>query len=427
VDEAEGDGMAEVTGSGGSALAGIRVLDIGGSVATGYCGKLFADHGATVIDVEPPGGFATRRLPPHLPGAAPAEASALHRWLSAGKRSVQADLTTVPGRAALRRLAQGAQVLLHDYQHDELDALGASLPALTAIAPDLVLSAITWFGQDGPYANHAGSDGIVQSLAGMVRGIGLPGEPPLLPTGYQAQVIGGLSAFIGTLAQVIARELGNASGTEQLDTSILEANLCFTEVAGVSGHVLARDGLDVPGPRLGVNRFPPTYPLGVFPCRDGWIGITVLTPSQWHAFCDLLGFPELAHVPAYQTALGRMAASAELEAVYVPRLLEWSANELFNVAQARRIPLALVPTMEELFGVDQYAARGAFAPILHADAATLQGPVTPFRLYATPARSGPAPVLGEHNEMELGAHNELELGEHNEEELGADDATGGAR
>ena len=303
-------------------------------------------------------------------------------------------------------------MLLHDRMDDALAGLGADATALTTAAPDIVVSAITWFGQDGPYARHAGSDGVVQSLAGMVRGIGLPGEAPLLPTGYQAQVIGGLAAFIGTLAQVIARELGNAAGPARLDTSILEANLCFTEVAGVSGHVLARDGLDVPGPRLGVNRFPPTYPLGVFPCRDGWIGITVLTPPQWHAFCELLGFPELARVPEYQTALGRMAASAALEAVYVPRLLEWSANELFNVAQARRIPLALVPTMEELFGVDQYAARGAFAPILHADGAPLQGPVTPFRLYATPACGGPAPVLGEHTKRELGEHTKRELGEH---------------
>ncbi len=385
-----------------SALAGIRVLDIGGTVSTAYCGKLFADHGATVIDVEPPGGFATRRLPPLLPGAAAMEASALHRWLSAGKRSVQANLTTVSGRTALLQLARDAQVLLTDQHDDALATHGLDLQALAAVAPEVVLSSITWFGQHGPYARYAGSDGVVQSLAGMVRGIGMPGEAPLLPTGSQAQVIGGVSAFIGTMAQVIARELGNATGAVRLDTSILEANLCFTEVAGVSGHILARDGLDNAGPRLGVNRFPPTYPLGVFPCRDGWIGITVLTPSQWHAFCDLLGFPELSHVPAYQTALGRMAASAALEAIYVPRLLEWSANELFNVAQGRRIPLALVPTMEELFGVDQYAARGAFAPIRHADAAALQGPVTPFRLYATPARSGPAPVLGEANGSLLG-------------------------
>ena len=72
-----------------SALAGIKVLDVAGTIASGYCGKLFADHGATVIDVEPPeSGFATRLAPPFLADAQPPENSALHAYLSANKASV---------------------------------------------------------------------------------------------------------------------------------------------------------------------------------------------------------------------------------------------------------------------------------------------------------------------------------------------------
>jgi crotonobetainyl-CoA:carnitine CoA-transferase CaiB-like acyl-CoA transferase len=368
----------------GGALRGIRVVDIGGSVATGYCGKLFADHGARVVDVEPPGGAATRQLAPFVPGAEAVEASALHRWLSTNKSSVVLDIDDPSDRAALNQLCTDADVVL------TADARRAA--AIETDSPQLVRVSITWFGLDGPYAERAGSDAVIQSLAGMVRGIGSPDAPPLLPTGYQAQVIGGLTAFIGALAQVLGREMGNAAGPVTLDTSIFEANLCFTEVGGVAGW-----NTDLVGKRLGVNRFPPTYPLGVFPCRDGWIGVTVLTPSQWHAFCALLGIDDVAHVPAYQTALGRLEAAATLEPLFTPRLREFGALDLFHRAQRARIPLALVPTMEQLFGIDQFVERGAFAPIQHADGARLDGPVVPFRLYATPAAAnGRTPRLGEH-------------------------------
>ncbi len=230
------------------ALDGIRVLDIGGTVATGYLGKLFADHGATVIDVEPVEGFETRRLQPYVPDAEPGEQSAMHRWLSTNKKS-----TTLP----VDRLIDAADVLVTSQPAQELEAMGITTSALARRAPNLVWSSVTWFGLDGPYSRFAGSDAVVHSLAGMVRGIGRPDRPPMLPTGYQAQVIGGLTAFIGTMAQVLARELGNADGLIRLDTSILEANLCFTEVGAVAGY-----GQHFVGKRLGVNRFPPTYPLG---------------------------------------------------------------------------------------------------------------------------------------------------------------------
>jgi crotonobetainyl-CoA:carnitine CoA-transferase CaiB-like acyl-CoA transferase len=375
----------------GGALQGIRVVDVAGTVATGYCGKLFADHGAQVIDVEPPQGATTRRLAPFVATATPPESSALHRWLSTNKSSVVLDLVDRADRAALAQLCAMTDVLLTgDAQREapiEID--GAHL----------LQASITWFGLNGPYAGCAGSDAVIQSLAGLVRGIGRPDAPPLLPSGYQAQVIGGLTAFIGTLAHVLARELGNAAGPVRLDTSIFEANLCFSEVGGVAGW-----NTDVVGQRLGVNRFPPTYPLGVFACRDGWIGVTVLTPSQWHDFCALLDIDEVAHVPAYQTALGRLESAATLEPLFAPRLREFAVLDLFHRAQRARIPLAPVPTMEQLFGIEQYVERGAFAPILHADGARLDGPVVPFRLYATPAAAnGRTPRLGEDTAEVLGA------------------------
>ena len=368
-----------------AALTGIKVLDVAGSIASGYCGKLFADHGATVVNVEPPaGGFETRREPPFLAAAEPPEDSALHAYLSTNKESVALDVDAEP--AALRALAADAAVVLDDGRFD--------VDAFAAVAPDVVVSTITWFGRSGPYAEFQGTPGVCWALAGLVRNVGAEEGPPLVAAGCGAEVVGGLAAYIGTLGQVMAREIGNASGPVRLDTSIFEANLCFTEPGAVGGYRSGRRGR-----RLGVNRFAPTYPLGVYACADGWLGVTALTPSQWKSFCALLGMEEHADTPQYQTAIGRLYDYDVLEPVIKRQVRHRSAADLVRRGQALRIPLAPVPTMEELFTTDQYVARNAFAPIGAGDA-TFQAPATPFRLFETPASvGGRSPSLGEHQEL----------------------------
>ncbi len=386
--------MLETSRDSAHALDGLKVLDIGGSVATGYCGKLFADHGAQVIDIEPPAGAATRSLPPYSDRAEPPENSALHTYLSANKHSIALDISRPKGKQIFLTLAREADVILDSAAPDERIV---NPEELAASSPNLVLSAVSWFGQTGPYANFAGGDGVCHALIGMLRGIGPASGPPVMPTGYHAQIVGGLTAYIGTLGQVLAREMGNATGPCVLDTSIFEANLCFTDVGGVAAF-----NTGMVAPRMGVNRYPPTYPLGIYPCKDGWIGVTALTPSQWKAFCTLLDMEEFAEIAEYQTALGRLADAARLEPIIEQRVATRSAEDLFHRGQSARIPLALVPTMEQLVTVDQYVERGAFAEVSHPDQGSMTAPVTPFRLYRTPAKAGgSAPCLGAHSREHL--------------------------
>ena len=366
------------------ALAGIKVLDVAGSIASGYCGKLFADHGADVVNVEPPRtGFETRREPPFLPRAQAPENSALHAYLSTNKASVALDVDQEPER--LQALAANAAVIL--------DAGAFAPETFAAAAPNVVVSTITWFGRDGPYADFQGDNGVCWALAGMVRNVGPAEGPPILAAGCGAEIVGGLTAYIGTLGQVIAREIGNADGPVRLDTSIFEANLCFTEVGGVGGYRSGRRGQ-----RLGVNRFAPTYPLGVYACADGWLGVTALTPSQWTNFCALLEMEEHAATPQYQTAIGRLQDYDVLEPVIKRQVKDRSAAELVRRGQDLRIPLAPVPTMAELFTTDQYVARRAFATVENGDGYAFEAPTTPFRLFETPAlHGGQAARLGAAN------------------------------
>ena len=116
--------------------------------------------------------------------------------------------------------------------------------------------------------------------------------------------------------------------------------------------------------------------------------MTVLTPSQWDAFCELLGFDDLAAVERYQQSLERLQDADKLDARIQSRVVRESAADLARRGQALRVPLTIVPTMDQLFDVDQFVERGAFADVTHPDFGTLRLPASPFRLHAMPATVG---------------------------------------
>ena len=387
-------------------LDDLLVLDLSGSVATAYCGHLFAALGARVVDLEPPGvGHPTRRLPPLAPGVAavsPLEASAFHAWIAAGKESLELDVGAPEGRARLLDLCRGADVLLEAFRPGELGALGLTPEVLDAANPGLVVVSISWFGQTGPLAQAPGSDPIVSSYAGVVRGFGPVEGPPLLPAGHGPQVVAGASAFIGALGHLLwrrrRRTLGEAEVGERvagcrLDLSVLEASLALSD-AGTLGVF---NSCAVP-PRLGWNRFWPTYPAGIYRAREGWIGVTAVLGSQWVTLCEMLDLPQLAAEPRYQITIERMADADRLDRELAPALARRTATEWFHEGQAKRVPMALVPDAEELLACEQFVERGAFVRYeLPGHVVGFRAPGLPFRLSATPAAAGGGPPrLGEH-------------------------------
>ena len=75
---------------------------------------------------------------------------------------------------------------------------------------------------DGPFADFETTDAHIFAMNGMLRGIGKIEGPPYIPPGYQAQIIGGATAYIGALGHILGRELGNLEPSH-LETSIFEA------------------------------------------------------------------------------------------------------------------------------------------------------------------------------------------------------------
>ncbi|MDE0727344.1 MAG: CoA transferase [Alphaproteobacteria bacterium] len=403
------------------ALAGIKVVEFGNGVAVGYCGALLAVCGAEVIKVEAPGrGDTVRHLPPFGEGVAAPEASGMHAFLCAGKASITIDLGQEQGQELARRLAVGADVVLEALGPGAADSARIGYDSLHAAAPKLIMAALSWFGNDGPRRDWAGSDAIAQALAGFIYPIGQKDGPPIIPGGYGAQITGGLTAFIAVMAALI----GGQSGADSdecgvlIDQSILEAQTTYTETAGVR---TAYDG--VRSVRKGLNKFTPTYPQTIYPAGDGWIGVTTLTPAQWFACCDLIGAPELFDDPRFSTSAARNANADELDTYLVPLFAKRPALEWFHEGQAKRVPLAPVPTMADLAELDHFQAREVLARYEHPDLGSFSAAAIPWKLASTPLRKGgAAPRLGQDTRDVLRA--ELGLGDHELSALAAVGAIG---
>src|SRR5690348_8316823 len=155
--------MSSWPGPSAGALAGYRVLDLAGPLGV-YCTKLLADLGADVVRVEPPSGDPMRALPPHYRAPSGETVSLYYLHMNTSKRAVSLDLTRDAGRALFLRLVEQADVLVDTWQPRARAALGLDDATLRAQNPGLVHTAITPFGQDGPYADYAASDLVGQAM-----------------------------------------------------------------------------------------------------------------------------------------------------------------------------------------------------------------------------------------------------------------------
>ena len=207
-------------GDGVAALAGVRVAEFGTGRAAAYCGKLFADFGAHVVKVEPPGGDPGRAMPPLVDVGDGRSESAVFAWLNTNKQS----LTAEPDDAVrLTEIAASVDVLI-DARPDAWDDAGpAGHAALRAASPNLIITHLSAFGVSGPYKDFAATDSVVRALAGLVRGNG-PAEAPIFLSEHQAYLPPALSAFSAAVASLI----GGGPG-RRFEVSAHDANTLINE------------------------------------------------------------------------------------------------------------------------------------------------------------------------------------------------------
>jgi crotonobetainyl-CoA:carnitine CoA-transferase CaiB-like acyl-CoA transferase len=375
------------------ALSGITVLELGELVSAPYCGKLFADYGADVVKVEPPGGDPARTWGP-FPGDQPhPEKSGLFFFLNTNKRGITLDLTTPRGRDLARTLAAKVDVVIENHQPGTLATFGLDYASLAATNPALVMISITPFGQTGPYSDWLGTDLNAFHLSGASsRYCGRPGESPLEHGTFAADFYGAVTAATWGLGAVYGR--GRVGRGQHVDVSCAEA-IAATFVGGQNIGGCAQDGRFER--RTGVG-MPLGAPATILPCKDGHVWMLALEPGQWNGLARVMGNPEWMTVDIFQDMYQR---AQNADAIY-PLLVEWTMEhgkrEIMDRCQAEGVPVTAVFTVAEAAEHPHLAARGYLTELEHPVLGRVRDLGAPFKLPASPGGpTRPAPLLGEHN------------------------------
>ena len=376
-----------------TALDDLRIIELAEGVAGPYCGKLFADLGADVIKVEPPGGDRARRAGPFKNGQPNPEGSGLFLYLNTNKRGVTADLATDEGREAVLGLLAGADVLVTDMHEDDLLAVGLDYADLHERFPALVCTSLTPYGRGGPHGSYRGNAFTVYHSSGLgwetpAQQVRDPAsQPPLAPGNPQADYFTGATGAAATIGALFQRE---SSGRGQLvDISGQEANANHVRLT-ISAVVHTPDL--VPGREKGNFDF-------LVPASDGYVFLTPYNLDHWwERFQQIMGSPEWAASDAFLTAEDRGLNCDAIEPLVHLWSVQHTRAELYQMALDIGIPCFPVYSPAEMMESAQFQARGFLESVEHREAGSFVRPGPAAVFSRTPFdQGGPAPRLGEHN------------------------------
>lgn len=379
------------------ALAGVRVLDL--TQLHGYASKLFADLGADVTLIEPPGGIAARHRAPFLGDRRDDDASLHFHYLSAGKKSIVIDLAAERDRALLRSVLGSADIVIDDRLQSALERDGLSYDVVVRINPDIVWCSITPFGQTGPRSNDAGDDMVAMASGGMAWMTGYSDSGPLVVEGDLAVYSSAQYAAVMSMIAYLGREA--TGGGQFIDVSMQEVVALGTETAP---QFLTLKGVE----RKRIGEDERQAGIGIYPCRDGYVLLYAADSGLGTGWSDVVAWlrehaPEADILSAPDWFDNAFKARADSKAIFRRIFSEFASTrgkqELFEQGQARHIAIAPINDSGEAFNDAHLNACGFFTRIGAIDGTELKGPGAPYHLSATPWSTGPrAPRLGEHTE-----------------------------
>lgn len=366
------------------ALHGVRVLDLTRILAGPYGTLLLADLGAEVLKVERPGaGDDTRRTGPHFI----AGESLYFLSVNRGKRSVALDLQRPEGRAVLRDLAAGCDVVVENFRAGVAETLGCDADTLRAVNPRLIVCGMTAVGRDGPDAREPAFDLTLQARGGVMSLTGHPGAEPArcgVPIGDLA---GGVFAALAVCAALHRR---NTTGEGAfIDLALLDCQVSLLSYFATNWLMAGAEGAPQGSGHAGAA------PYQTFAARDGHLAVAVFTDAFWAPFCAALERPMWLGDKRFETNLARCAHRDDLvhmvaEVIAGETRAHWMAR-----FRAHGVPASPVQRVSEVCADPRVIARGMITETAHPVAGAVRSPSHPFRFAGVTDRPGAAaPTLG---------------------------------
>jgi formyl-CoA transferase len=326
-------------------LTDIRLIELGQLIAGPYCGQLMADMGADVIKVEPPGKGDPMREWGR--GDYPLWWSVCAR----NKRCVTANLREQEGQDLVRKLIEGADMVLENFRPGTMERWGMGYEDLVKINPGIIMIRVSGYGQTGPYSKRAGYASVGEAMGGMRYLCGEPDRPPSRAGLSLGDTLAATFACNGALAALHHRE--KTGEGQVVDSAIYEAVLNVMEATipeyAVSNYIRERSGSTLPN----------VAPSNVYKCSDGEFLVAANQDTVFKRLCAAMGRDELVEDERFNTHTARGANMVILDEI----INEWSGtktvDEMEALMQEAGVPAGRIYRAPEMLEDPHFTARDA--------------------------------------------------------------------
>jgi formyl-CoA transferase len=375
-------------------LESLKVVELGQLIAGPFAGKFFSEFGAEVIKIEPPEGDPLRKW------------RRLHHGTSLwwyvqnrNKKSVTANLRTPEGQEVVRRIVQGADVVIENFRPGTLEKWGLGYERLAADNPGLVMLRLSGFGQTGPYRDRAGFGAVAESMGGLRYVTGYPDRPPVRPNLSIGDALASLHGVIGVMMALHHRNVNGGRG-QVVDVALYEAVFNMMEGAlpeyDLYEEVRERSGSNLTG----------IVPSNTYMTRDSQhVVIGANADSIFKRLMKVIGREDLADDPSLADNAGRAKRAEELDAVIGAWTAKYAAADVVKTLNEAQVPNGKIYSVADIARDAQYLARDMIRQIRLKDGTPLRVPGIVPKLSATPGDiEWNGPELGEHTAAVLAAH-----------------------
>ena len=326
-------------------LTDLRVIEMGQLIAGPFCGQLFADMGADVIKVEPPG-----------------KGDPMRTWGREGyplwwkvcarnKRCITANLRESEGQNIIKQLVKEADFVLENFRPGTMEKWGLGYEDLKKINPKIIMIRVSGYGQTGPYSKRPGYASVGEAMGGIRYLMGDPDRKPSRAGISLGDSLAGTFATVGALAALHHRE--KTGEGQVIDTSIYESILTIMESL-VSEHTVEGFTRERSGSIL-----PAIAPSNIYDGTDGMVIIAANQDSVFSRLSDAIGMPDLKDNPRYATHTARGANQTELDDIVQAWAKDKPIAEIENVMIENAVPVGKVYRAKEMLDDPHYAARDA--------------------------------------------------------------------
>ncbi|MEL7299218.1 MAG: CaiB/BaiF CoA-transferase family protein [Pseudomonadota bacterium] len=366
-------------------LEGLKVIELARVLAGPMMGQTLADLGAEVIKVESPQGDETRSWGPHYIDRDGDRSATYFFCCNRGKRSLVADLSDEADLARVKALIADADVVIENFKVGGLAKFGLDYASLEADHPALIYASVTGFGQDGPYAQHAGYDALIQGFSGIMDVTGEAHGPPQKVGVALADLFTALYGVIGIQAALADR--ARTGRGQHIDLALMDSMVAM--MANQASSCLATGQ----SPKRMGNAHPSIVPYQTFDAADGPIIIACGNSNLFTKLCTVIERPDWAADPRFKTNQDRIEHRDTLVPMLADVIARWPRDDLIAALVAVAVPAAPINTVAQALADPQIDARGL--KIAPGGIPALRTPLKFSR--STLALDLPAPKLGDYD------------------------------